>query len=131
MRSNMLAAVLLAIGASGCATATRGTTEPVTINYAPQNARVVTSLKHTCRASPCVVEVARKKPFTVTASAPGYRTQSVAVRTRVSKKGGAALAGNVLVGGVIGVGVDAATGAGLDHYPNPVNIDLKRSGPTS
>lgn len=36
--------------------------------------------------------------------------------------------GIVVVGGVIGVGVDAATGATLDHYPNPVIIRLNPTG---
>ncbi|MFC5385149.1 hypothetical protein ACFPLB_04115 [Aquamicrobium segne] len=42
----------------------------------------------------------------------------------MSGEGAAGLAGNVLIGGLIGVGVDAATGATLDHYPNPAHILL-------
>jgi hypothetical protein len=30
----------------------------------------------------------------------------------------------VLVGGVIGMAVDASTGATLEHYPNPVMLTL-------
>ncbi len=73
-----------------------------------------------------MINVPRKKEFTLTASAPGYQSQVIDVETRVSGKGAAGMAGNVLLGGVIGVGVDAATGATLDHYPNPVNFILKR-----
>ncbi|MDP2581055.1 hypothetical protein Q8W37_14030 [Shimia thalassica] len=40
--------------------------------------------------------------------------------------GGAALAGNILVGGIVGIGVDAATGSTLDHVPNPVIADFGR-----
>lgn len=34
------------------------------------------------------------------------------------------MAGNILVGGLIGIGVDAVTGATLDHFPNPAVISL-------
>ncbi len=33
-----------------------------------------------------------------------------------------ALPGNILLGGIIGMGVDAATGAALDRKPNPVIV---------
>lgn len=122
---------VLALGTlAACATVARGTTSDVVINYSPADARVVTSLNHTCNASPCLLTVSRKKSFTVTASKPGYDSQSVFVGTKVSGKGAAGMAGNVLIGGVIGVGVDAATGAARDHFPNPVNIQLLPKGST-
>ncbi|MGO3927394.1 translation initiation factor 2, partial [Rhodopseudomonas pseudopalustris] len=34
-------------------------------------------------------------------------------------------AGNLLLGGVVGMGVDAATGAAMDHHPNPVVVTLQ------
>ncbi len=120
-----LACVLLV---SGCATVVRGTTEDVVIRYSPDDARVTTSNNHTCSSSPCVIKVPRKESFVVTTTKPGYQKQSVAVGTKVTGKGAAGIAGNVIVGGVIGVGVDAATGAGRDHFPNPVIIDLVKEG---
>ncbi|CCV09805.1 conserved hypothetical protein [Mesorhizobium sp. STM 4661] len=42
----------------------------------------------------------------------------------MSGNGAVGLAGNILVGGLIGVGVDAVTGATLDHFPNPAVITL-------
>ena len=41
--------------------------------------------------------------------------------------GAAGFAGNVLLGGLVGMGVDAATGAAMDHKPNPVIVTLKPS----
>lgn len=35
---------------------------------------------------------------------------------------------NIVLGGIIGIGVGAATGAALDHYPKPANISLERNG---
>lgn len=44
----------------------------------------------------------------------------------MSDAGTAGMIGNVVFGGVIGVGVDATSGATLDLYPNPVRVTLKR-----
>ncbi len=93
------------------------------IDVTPANAEIRTSAGHACTGS-CVINVPRKKEFTVTASARGYQTEIVDVDTRVSGKGAAGMAGNAIIGGVIGVGVDAVSGATLDHYPNPVIITL-------
>ncbi|WAP67077.1 hypothetical protein [Jiella pelagia] len=62
------------------------------------------------------------------ASKPGYQTETVQVSTEVSGGGAAGMAGNILLGGVVGIGVDAVTGAALDHTPNPVNIVLEPDG---
>ncbi len=110
---------------AGCGTVVRGTTEDIKIYVEPSNAKITSTTAHSC-VGPCVINVPRKKEFTLTASAPGYQTQVIDVETRVSGKGAAGMAGNVLIGGVIGIGVDAATGATLDHYPNPVNFILER-----
>lgn len=40
------------------------------------------------------------------------------------------MAGNVLVGGIIGAGVDMGTGAMLDLVPNPINVALEPTGST-
>ena len=60
----------------------------------------------------------------VRAEKEGYKPGQVFVDTKVSGGGAAGLAGNLLIGGVVGVGVDAISGATLDHTPNPVNITL-------
>ncbi|MFC6460494.1 hypothetical protein ACFP76_07905 [Paracoccus aerius] len=43
---------------------------------------------------------------------------------KVAPGGSAAMAGNVFVGGIIGAGVDADSGAMLDLVPNPVEVTL-------
>jgi hypothetical protein len=118
------AAVLLA----GCATVTRGTTSQVTVNSEPAGASAKTSLGHTCTATPCTFEIPRKSEFIVTFEKEGYDLQQIPVATRVAGSGAAGFAGNVLLGGVVGMGVDAATGSTLEHYPNPVFATLQASG---
>ena len=43
---------------------------------------------------------------------------------QISGGGAAGMAGNVLLGGIIGAGVDAATGATKDLKPNPIDVKL-------
>jgi hypothetical protein len=115
---------LLAVGLGACGTVTRGTTNDVTFNSEPPGAHVQTSNGLTCPSTPCTFPISRKQEFVATFSLTGYQTQQVAVTTEVSGTGAAGFAGNVLIGGVVGMGVDAATGAALDHKPNPVFATL-------
>jgi hypothetical protein len=74
--------------------------------------------------TPCALQVARNQQPVVTFSKAGYEPQTLKLDTRVST-GAVAVAGNALIGGVIGVAVDAGTGAGMDHTPNPLKAILK------
>lgn len=121
---SIVCVIACAVLVTGCASIARGTSEEVVINADPADARITTTLGHSCQKSPCTVKVGRKKTFTVIAEKEGYKPGQVFVDTKMSGKGAAGLAGNILVGGVIGVGVDAVSGATLDHDPNPVNINL-------
>lgn len=77
----------------------------------------------TC-VTPCTLTMGRKDEFSVTFSKPGFQPQTVPVETRVAGTGAAGFAGNVLFGGLIGMGVDAYNGAELEHFPNPVSVQL-------
>jgi hypothetical protein len=108
---------------SGCATITRGTTDQLQITSDPPNATARTSLGHSC-VTPCTLTISRKDELSVVISKPGYRDETVEVKTQVAGAGAAGFAGNVLIGGVVGMGADVATGAALEHIPNPVNVVL-------
>jgi type IV pilus biogenesis protein CpaD/CtpE len=125
MRVLILAAASLAL--AGCATVTRGTTNQIQIYSEPSGANVRTSLSQVC-TTPCTLQVNRKDEFTVVVDKPGYVTQEVQVKTQLAGAGAAGFAGNVLVGGVVGMGVDAATGSTLEHTPNPVRVTLTPVG---
>jgi hypothetical protein len=71
------------------------------------------------------LKVSRKDEFSVLISKDGFKPVEVEVKNRIAGEGAAGFAGNVLVGGVIGMGVDAATGATLEHYPNPIDVTLE------
>ena len=74
--------------------------------------------------TPCTVQVARNQELVVTFTKPGFQPQTVKLQNKVSGGGAVGVAGNVLIGGAIGLAVDAGTGAGLDHYPNPLKVVL-------
>lgn len=126
---SMAAASAACILLSSCGTVTRGREEDVTIQSMPANASIKTSTGQYCPQSPCTIRVERRKSFTATAELEGYQSGTIDIKTKISDRGAAGFAGNVLVGGVIGMGVDAATGAALDHYPNPALIVLQPVDP--
>lgn len=118
-------AVAAGLSVAGCNTVTRGTEEAVTITAAPANARIWTSLGHSCPRSPCTVTVSRKAEFTAHAAARGYRPGSVLVTSKLTDKAAPGVIGNaILPGGTAGLVLDAANGAMMDHTPNPAHIDL-------
>jgi hypothetical protein len=118
-----MALVALAFIASGCATITRGTTDQIQIHSSPPEAQARTSMGFTC-ITPCTLQTSRKDEFSVLISKPGYHTVEVPVRTQVAGAGAAGFAGNIILGGVVGMAADAATGATLEHFPNPVTVTL-------
>jgi hypothetical protein len=112
--------------ASGCATVTRGTKEAFVVETIPSGAEVQLSNGLSCEMTPCSLKVPRKGAFVATITKPGYETVRVNVETQVSGGGSAGMAGNVLLGGIIGAGVDAGTGAMLEHKPNPLQVTLEK-----
>lgn len=131
MKTQYWIALALTAVLGGCATATRGTSETVMVYASPDGAQIATNIGLTCSTSPCSLHVSRKQDFEVTVSKEGYETRTIHVETKVAPGGVAGLAGNVLIGGVIGVGVDSVSGATLDHLPNPVLVELVPENPAN
>ena len=123
----IIATAALCAALAGCGTITRGVNEDVVFDVQPAEATIITSNGRTCNG-PCTLSIPRKEAFTATASAPGYVSETIEVKTETSGAGAASMAGNVLVGGVVGAGIDAANGTALDHKPNPVVFRLRRVG---
>jgi hypothetical protein len=120
-------AALLCVGSSltACATVTRGSEDAWVVNSEPSGAKVETSNGHQCAATPCAIKMKRKSEFVATLTKPGYKPATVQVTHKTAGAGAAGMAGNVLVGGVIGLGVDMYTGASQDLTPNPVTVKLE------
>ena len=126
MRLVRVIAVVCAAGSLGaCATVTRGSKDAWVVNTDPSGAKVETSNGHQCASTPCAIKMSRKSKFTATITKEGYKPATVEVTHKTANAGAAGVAGNVLLGGVIGLGVDVATGASQDLTPNPVNLKLE------
>ena len=122
---NVVALAAFAFVVTGCATVTRGRTQDFVINTTPSGATATLSTGETC-TTPCTLTRPRNEEFTVTLTREGFETSTHMIDHRTSGGGGTAMAGNVLVGGLIGAGVDAASGATQDLYPNPLDVTLVR-----
>lgn len=109
---------------TGCATITRGTTQAWTVQTEPSGANVQLSTGQQC-TTPCTLKLKRKHPFTVTIEKVGYVDVVTEVVSQVAGGGAAGMAGNVIVGGLIGIGVDAASGATKELKPNPLSVTLE------
>ena len=108
-----------------CATITRGTQEVFVVDSTPQAAKVQLSTGHSGE-TPASFKVPRRETLHVTVSKKGYKTRNVSVPSQISGGGGAAMAGNLIFGGLIGAAVDGGTGAMHEHKPNPLNVVLEK-----
>lgn len=111
----------------GCATITRGTKEVLVIESEPSGANVTTSTGLAGK-TPATFKVSRKGGFVVTIEKPGYETVTVQVSSQVAGGGAAGMAGNIVLGGLIGAAVDAGSGAMLQLKPNPITVKLEAIG---
>lgn len=127
----LLAVAALVLPCIGCASISRGTTENISISSTPPGATAeLSGLDNpTSCVTPCVVVVKRNADITVTVKKEGYEPQVIPLTKEIPGAGAAGFAGNVLIGGLVGMGVDAATGAAQDHKPNPVIVTLNPAAP--
>jgi hypothetical protein len=80
--------------------------------------------------TPCSLPIKRNEEFVASFTKSGYVGQQIEVKTQVAGSGAAGFAGNIVAGGLIGAGVDVATGGALDHTPNPVMVMLEPERPS-
>ena len=78
--------------------------------------------------TPATFKIPRKGAFTVTITKEGYNPVTTRVETQMATAGGAALAGNVCLGGCLGGVVDASSGATLEHVPAAIKVTLEKEG---
>lgn len=128
---NLILVALLALNCAGCASATRGWTEQITITSTPAGAEATVTgpeVPTTC-VTPCVVQVKRNDDVSASFSKEGYEPQVITLQKEVAAGGAAGFAGNIVAGGLVGMAVDGMSGAAYDHKPNPVIVSLKPIAP--
>lgn len=128
MKIKLAVAAVLLVMAPGCATVVKGGTQSISVSTSPEPGAtcVLTSPSgvNLTLVTPNAVTIERSKhDISVTCNKEGFE-QAVAI---VSSKFNGVTLGNILIGGVIGVGIDAASGA-MNDYPSSVNVQMTRSG---
>ena len=107
----------------GCASIVKGTTQDIPMTSVPPGADVLVD-GALVGQTPLKAQLKRKSDHLVTIQKSGYQPKTVAVVKDV----GGAVWGNILLGGLIGWGVDASTGAQYNLTPKTINIELERAG---
>ncbi|NIV75241.1 MAG: hypothetical protein GWN37_10485 [Gammaproteobacteria bacterium] len=117
----------LAIGASGCATIMTGTDQDVLVRTEKDVRAASCKLEDSKGRSTFVAStpdtvtlVKGDAPLTVTCEKEGYKTATAVINETIS----GATFGNLLLGGVVGVAIDAASGA-AQKYPPQIIVWLE------
>ncbi len=127
LRLTRLMALLSIALLPACATVTSGTSQNVAVESIPAGAACTISRQGavlgTVAATPGSLEVSKsRQDLIVACTHPDHQPAS---RTVVAE-GQAMVAGNILIGGGIGLAIDAATGA-MNRYPGTVSLTLAPS----
>ncbi len=118
--SRALLTLFLLIALNGCATIMHGTTQDIGITTDPSGADLLLDGELHYK-SPAVKTMKRKEDHTLEISQEGYKREAVEIKGALSL----AVAGDFLAGGVIGYGIDAATGAQRRLVPEKVEVRLR------
>jgi len=115
---------------SACATLVNGTSQTVTVSTTPPGASCTLDRMGTrvgaVSTTPGSIRLDKSKnDLSVTCTKEGFQTATVAHAPSF----GAATFGNIIAGGVIGVVVDAASGANYT-YPDDIRIEMAATAPT-
>ncbi len=120
---SVAAIAALGFSVSGCASIVEGTTQSIAVTSTPASGAncVLTSSEGTYYVTtPGNVTVHKtKNDLAIVCKHDGYQDAS----TKISPHFNGATLGNVIAGGVIGVGIDAATGANF-NYPEKFDVPM-------
>jgi hypothetical protein len=121
---NKLSIVLLlgiTLSTTSCATIITGTTDKITFNSTPEAAKVFHKGQEKC-TTPCTVPISRGLgKQMVTFQKEGFNDKEV----KLTKNFNAVTLVNILIGGAIGVGIDAATGSLTKYSPKEYTVELE------
>ncbi|WP_350333933.1 translation initiation factor 2 [Coralliovum pocilloporae] len=109
---------------AGCASITRGTTQQITISSNPAGAQCTVDQNGTRIAdipsTPQIITVSKSKhDLNLTCNKDGYQTAIHQIPSDVE----AMTAGNLIFGGVVGLAIDAGSGA-INKYDANVTVTL-------
>ncbi len=107
---------------SGCASIIHGTTQNVGFASEPAGAQVTVD-NHAVCTTPCIASLKRKDNHIVKMDLNGYQEFEATLTRRASGW----VLGNILVGGLIGLGVDAVDGAMYKVTPAHLTATLVKT----
>ena len=105
----------------GCATIMQGSKQSIPVSGSPAGATVILN-GQIMGSTPLILKVARKEDHTLTIEKEGYEPTEIELKRRFS----VLFIGNILIGGLVGMGVDAATGAMYDITPDTIQVNLRQ-----
>jgi hypothetical protein len=128
MYARILTLACLGLALSGCATIIEGTTQSVSVNTMPATGakcKLQSSEGVWYVTTPGSVTVHKtKNNLDVSCAKDGFADASESVAPHFN----GATVGNVLAGGLIGAGIDAASGANYT-YPDEIDVPMKATAP--
>lgn len=128
MKRAVIAVIGVGVLLSGCATIVKGTTQSVSVTSTPADGAEC-SLQNSegtwfVKTPGSTVVHKTKNDLNITCKREGFADASKVV----APKFGAATFGNIIAGGVIGVGIDAASGANYE-YPSVIDVPMTSMAP--
>lgn len=112
MRVLLYLLITLSCLSSGCATILHGSKEQVSISSNPAEVTVTVDSQELGK-TPLLVKLPRKENHMVKVNLSGYMPYEFVIQRKVD----ALVVGNILFGGLIGLGVDAITGECINYHP--------------
>lgn len=107
---------------TGCGAIFNGTTQTIRAQSSPQGATITTSPETGTFTTPASLELERSNSYVLTFSQEGYSEETFQIRRTMN---GGILVLDILAG-LIGVIVDAATGAWYNLSPEDVSVTLEQ-----
>ncbi|MDD5495953.1 MAG: PEGA domain-containing protein [Candidatus Omnitrophica bacterium] len=111
--------ILTSFYISGCATVVTGWYQKILVSSEPSGATVQVDGAASYK-TPSKVNLKRNKDHVLVFSKEGYRSEEVKILHVIS----GAFCGNVFLGGPLGMGVDAITGAQFKLIPEKVHVNM-------
>ncbi|MCU7613480.1 PEGA domain-containing protein [Chryseobacterium sp. GMJ5] len=116
-----IALLSVTLSFTSCATIFTGTKDSISFNSQPEGAKVMHKGIEKC-TTPCTADIQRSlSKQMITFEKEGYKSEEV----KLVKNFNAVSLLNILLGGVIGIGIDAATGSLTKYSPKSYTVELE------
>jgi len=123
MNKLLLAVVLCLICFVNCSTMMIGSTQKIDVYSKPEMATVKVNDMN-AGVTPCTLELKRTGDYSIRLELPGYNEKTVYLERKYSGW----FFCNILLGGIVGMFIDAMTGAIYVYDPKEIDVDLNSLG---